>query len=143
MKIANYIREIKGTNLDRRAYESVECGTVACTPEVSDRPDGRPQTDDVRKTRKNDRSLHISAREAGFVPDENRKKWQTQHYKTVRRPGNSPCCEFNVKSQSLNPTESEDISLTTLIVQFILFMSRKSDDHRTIRRGDCCGIVPL
>lgn len=66
-----YIRpEIKGENLNGRTYQSVERGAVACTPEISDRPDGRPQTNDVRKTRQNDRSLHISAREAEFIPDE-------------------------------------------------------------------------
>lgn len=65
-----YIRpEIKGENLNERTYQSIECGAVACTPEISDRPDGRPQTNDVRKTRQNDRSLHISAREAEFIPD--------------------------------------------------------------------------
>lgn len=50
---------------------------------------------------------------------------------------------FNANGQQPNPTDRKDMSLTTLVVQVILFMSRKRDDHRTVRRGDRCGIVPL
>lgn len=50
---------------------------------------------------------------------------------------------FNANGQSPNPTDRKDMSLTTLVLQVILFMSRKRDDHRTIRRGDRCRIVPL